>query len=108
MDRTPEENNEFVEEMAASVGIPLAGTDVHGKDSPEGFVFITNISNPPGENSYMDFESEAEFLARLQTELGDDLALTTPAYDAQGKPWDGTALHVRSGVKFTMLKPKGE
>lgn len=104
---TPEENRDRVYKLAERTGVPMP-TDsqrTHGKGSPEGFIFVTNISDPPETDSYMGFESETEFMARMKSELGDDVRFTTPAFDKDGLPWRGTAVHVRAGVSFVMHKP---
>lgn len=105
--RTPEENRERVYGLANElrVRMPSDAQKAHGKDSPEGFVFITNIGDPPMERpDIFGYESEAEFADRLKSELGDDVVFTTPAYDIDGRRYKGTAVHVRSGVPFVMHK----
>lgn len=60
----------------------------YSKDTPEGFTWLTNMSG--------GLISKKEELQGYIEKFGKENVVTTePAYDCDGKPWSGTAVHVR-------------
>ncbi len=57
------------------------------RDTPEGFVFLTNVGMTAEED---------RFIAELEAQKGvGNVAVTRPAWDKSGVPWQGRAVHVR-------------
>lgn len=68
------------------------GKDNFGRDTPKGFKHLTNV---PKMRSAGDISAIKEIEGYYKQFGKDNVITTTPAYDFDGKPWDGIAVHVR-------------
>lgn len=80
----------------------------HSKGTPEGFRFLTNIMPtntavlPYGDEEVQ--ETEDELIERLISTHGEEnVVITEPAYDQEGNPWNGRAIHVREGIQARLF-----
>jgi hypothetical protein len=76
--------------------------EVHDPNTPDGFKFVTNVGSEKDDEA--DFDSYGESgsgdINKYVEKYGaDNVVVTTPAYDVDGNPWDGRAIHIRIGVE---------